>query len=653
MMRSKIPLLVAAAVATVAWSARPAPPSAATTPPAPTTPSAPATPSAPTAPAPPPATAAPDPAPRPLVTPRPDLAGAWRTDRPEVPPYVQMTFSRVEGADPAAAAPAWKVWLTLPEGGLFERELLDAEVEDGRRFRGTVKIGPATARIEGALAEDGRAITGSVEVRQGEQSQTEPLALVPTVPAPTVPGATTYGTVLDAMGVKLPMSLTLADAGELGWVGTTDIPAQMITAMPTVVTRADDGVFTVTLPVGVRAVMTLKAVGDDGSLSGSFEQGPVNVPIAFVRSTAPLAGTARPQVPVPPFPYTEREVAVPCGGDQVLAGTLTLPDGASATAQVPAVVMLTGSGLQDRDESLMGHRPFLVIADALARAGIAVLRCDDRGHGRSTGDPTHATLQDFAGDGRAMMRFLREQPEVDPSRCGYVGHSEGGITGPLAALADQKESIPVAFVVMLAGPGVSGAELLPVQVERLQRAAGVAEESIAPLLEANRRIFAAIRAGEGTERLSPLIAEGLAIQQRLVAERAGIEPPPAPAPDSAEVQAVVAQLGSAWMRSFLEYEPAPTLEALEAPVLALNGDLDTQVDADQNLVRVNSIRKEAGRPITARRYPGLNHLFQPAKTGGIDEYALIETTVDPQVLDDLVRWIRETAARSGAAERPR
>ncbi|MBM4113607.1 MAG: hypothetical protein FJ253_09615, partial [Phycisphaerae bacterium] len=585
---------------------------------------------------------------------RPDLAGAWRTDAPNSPPYVQFVFEKhdgggaPDGADSGAAAATWRTLLTIPEGGLFGREVADAVIENGRRFRGSASLGMAALTFEGELSEDGRSIKGSVEIRAGENVQSEPISLVPTVLANTVSGASSYETVLEAMGMKLAIGLSIADAGEYGWVGVADIPAQGLKQMPVIVEHGEGGTLVVILPVGVRAVMTLTSQQDGAKLVGVFQQGAVSVPISFERTSAPMPGTKRPQVPVPPFPYTEREVSVPCEGGHALAGTLTLPQGASAERRTPAVVMLTGSGLQDRDETLVEHRPFLVIADALARSGIAVLRCDDRGVGGSTGDPTNATLRDLSDDGRAMMKFLRAQPEIDASRCGYLGHSEGGITGPMAALRDQEEGAPAAFVVMLAGPGVSGAELLPLQIERIQKAAGVPPESMAPLVEANRRLFAAIREGQPAQRLAELIAEGLTLQQRLVAERGGVEPPAPPAPDSKEVQDVLAQLGSPWMKSFLEYEPKDALTKLDAPMLALNGDLDTQVDSEQNLVRVERIRRDAQKPIDVRRYANLNHLFQPATTGAIDEYGTIEITIDPVVLEELRRWIHATTGRAAA-----
>ncbi len=605
---------------------------------APAPPAVPAAPAAPPTPAADPARAA-----APAVV-RSDLAGVWRGASPKEPPYHELRFER-----PADPSGAWTVAITIPPVMVLDRVVPDAVVEEGRRFRCSTQAFGLTFRMEGALEADGTRITGKGSVERNGATEEFELHLAPTAVASSVPGAASYSAELSAMGMKLPMALTLADAGELGMVGSIDIPAQSIERMPVVVERTEDGRLEVTLPVGVPALMTLAPEDEGKALRGTFAQGPVTAPIEFRRSEGPLKGSARPQNPVPPFPYLEREVEIPCEAGHTLAGTLTIPGFARKDRRVPGVVMLTGSGPQDRDESLMGHRPFLVIADALSRAGIAVLRCDDRGVGKSTGDPSSATSRDFAVDGRSMMAFLRTQPEIDPALCGYVGHSEGGLTGPLAALGDQEAGAPVAFVVLLAGPAVPGAEVLAVQVGRLLRAAGVPEESIAPLVERNRRITAALAADEPKERIRELLADTITEQQRMTAEKAGIVSPEPLTPESDEVAMVARQLESAWMREFIVYDPAPTLRQVKAPMLAMNGDLDTQVDAEQNLVRVEAIRREAGVPITVHRYPNLNHLFQPATTGGVDEYALIETTFDPGALEDLTKWIQETTTRAAAS----
>jgi len=574
---------------------------------------------------------------------RPDLAGAWRSAADGPDPFVQLVFARA--GDPQAAP--WSLMLSLPLGGIMDRALEDASVVEDRSFTASTKVGGATIAFAGALAADGTTIEGTIGIERGGNTQQLPMKLVPTAIASSITGATRYTAVLEAMGAKLPMGLTLADAGDLGWVGSVDIPAQGLNGLPVIVDRSDAGEFVVTLPVGTRAVMTLKPAEDGSTLEGTFAQGPISAPIRFERGDAPVKGTLRPQEPKPPFPYTDREVTVPCEEGHTLAGTLTIPDSARAGQRVPGVVMLTGSGAQDRDEALAGHKPFLVIADALARAGIAVLRCDDRGFGRSTGDAATATSRDFANDGRAMMRFLRTQPEIDPALCGYVGHSEGGLTGPLAAMADQDSGSPVAFVVLLAGPAVTGAEILALQTKRILLAQGIPEEDAVAISDANRAALRAVIDGAEEAKIRSLLVTLLRLQREAAARHAGVEAPSVE-DDGPEIDAVLKSVRSKWLLEFISHDPAPTLAAVKAPMLAINGDLDTQIDTEQNLLRIEAIRREAGLPVTIRRYPNLNHLLQPATTGGIDEYAQIETTIDPAVLEELARWIRETTLRAGA-----
>ncbi|HKE19072.1 MAG TPA: alpha/beta fold hydrolase [Kofleriaceae bacterium] len=304
-----------------------------------------------------------------------------------------------------------------------------------------------------------------------------------------------------------------------------------------------------------------------------------------------------------------------------LAGTLTLPRG---DGRHPAVLLVSGSGVQDRDETLFGHKPFWVIADHLARHGIACLRVDDRGIGGSSGDPKTATTDDFVGDALAGVAFLATQPRIDPAHIGIIGHSEGGLIGPIAATRSKQ----VAFVVMLAGPGVSGAELVPRQLERLLKARGAAENEIAADVDKQRAIMKIVA--------SP--RDDATARKDVTAVLAGPSGKPAP-----ELAPQLDRLLSPWYRNFARYDPRPTLARVKVPVLALDGELDVQVDADQN---VDAIKKALAhnRKAEVKRLPGLNHLFQHATTGAVDEYGTIAETIAPEVLDLITAWIRTTAA---------
>lgn len=366
------------------------------------------------------------------------------------------------------------------------------------------------------------------------------------------------------------------------------------------------------------------SLSEDGrALEGDFSQGPVVLTLRMERTDAP-SEPERPQHPRPPFPYRVEEARIHDGGaDVVLAGTLTLPEG---PGPFPAAVLVSGSGPQDRDESLMGHKPFLVLADHLTRAGIAVLRYDDRGVGRSTGSFATATTDDFTTDALAAVRFLDARDDI--GAVGIVGHSEGGLVAPLAA----SRSSTVRFVVLLAGPGLTGAEILDLQAAMINRAAGAPEEMIRANRALQGTLFDILRAEPDPERAAPLLRQAL---------REG-QPAGAPTPSPQALEAEVRQLNSPWFRFFLDYDPRPALETVRVPVLALNGELDLQVPPTANLREVREALERGGNPdVTATMLPGLNHLLQPARTGAPDEYARIRETMSPVALRAVSGWILE------------
>ncbi|MGH6908871.1 MAG: alpha/beta hydrolase family protein [Phenylobacterium sp.] len=345
---------------------------------------------------------------------------------------------------------------------------------------------------------------------------------------------------------------------------------------------------------------------------GQWTQGYVMPLVLLKGKTEPRL---RPQTPKPPFPYRTEDVSFDSAPGVRLAGTLTLPEG---KGPFPAAILITGSGAQDRDESIMGHKPFMVLADALTRRGIAVLRTDDRGFGKSSGDFKAASGPDFVADAEAGIAYLRGRREIDGKRIGLIGHSEGGIIGPLAAVADPQ----VAFVVMLAGPGVPSRELLAAQREAVARTAGLSPEAIAQNEATLSRLEQALAD-------APDLAQGEAAAAKVLIG-AGM-----PA-DTAN--ATVRQIASPWYRWFIAYDPRPTLAKLRVPVLAMNGDKDVQVLAKQNLPAIREALK--GDPdATVAELPGLNHLFQTAPTGAPAEYARIEETMAPAALDMLADWV--------------
>lgn len=331
----------------------------------------------------------------------------------------------------------------------------------------------------------------------------------------------------------------------------------------------------------------------------------------------------RPQDPQPPFPYEQQEVVFENTQAGIrLAGTLTIPEG---TGPFPVMVTISGSGSQDRNSNIFEHKPFWVIADYLTRLGIAVLRYDDRGVGGSTNSEIEATTTDLAGDVTAAVTFLKNHPDIDPNRIGLIGHSEGGMIAPMVAA----ESEDIALIVLLAGPGVPGSEIVLVQTADILRARGASEQEIEAQSIYLNRVFEILQDNPDDEVAKELIRQAFIqiIGSGVTQEQLNIE---------AELWT------SRWMRFFIFYDPGPTLSQVTCPILALFCERDIQVNASQNLPVMESILSEAGNAdYLVYELPELNHLFQTAQTGTIEEYAQIEETFAPTALDIIGAWISE------------
>jgi pimeloyl-ACP methyl ester carboxylesterase len=382
--------------------------------------------------------------------------------------------------------------------------------------------------------------------------------------------------------------------------------------------------------ISYSGVMT--TVGD--SVRGTFMQGSNSIPLSFGRSTLESVSVGRPQDPIPPYPYNTKEVTVASDGGVRLAGTVVIPEG---PGPFPAVVFVTGSGPQDRDEALMGHRPFLVIADYLARHGIASLRYDDRGFAKSTGTFETATSADFAADAEAALHFLQRVPGIARDRVGIVGHSEGGLIGPMVAARTRD----VAFLVLMAGPGMPGDSLSLLQLRRLA-SSSTPSAQVDAQVDNNRRLFHAV---SGARDSADAVARVLAVGQEII----GALPENQRAAAASRLDQTIPKLMNPWMRYFLRYDSRTALRNVRVPVLALGGTLDTQVPARENLSGIDAALKAAGNTdYRIVELPNLNHLFQTATNGTPSEYATIEETIAPQVLDLIASWINQ---RFGRGER--
>ena len=303
-----------------------------------------------------------------------------------------------------------------------------------------------------------------------------------------------------------------------------------------------------------------------------------------------------------------------------LGGTLTVPQG---KGPFPCAVFITGSGQQDRDETLFQHKPFWVIADDLARHGIASLRCDDRGVGKSKGDLEQATSGRFATDIEAAVAFLKTRPEVAASKIGLIGHSEGGIIAPMVAAKPENK---IAFIVLLAGTGVPGDQVLLEQSAAVLRAQGASEGVIAVSRANQERLFPIAKTEPDAQKALDKMAVVLGFPDAKALPPEGV--------------AQLKSLTIPWMRYFLQYEPALTLEKVTCPVLALNGTKDTQVLVTQNLPRIEQALKKGGNTdFTTVALPELNHLFQHAKTGGPEEYGQLEETFSLDALLLIRDWV--------------
>jgi len=343
----------------------------------------------------------------------------------------------------------------------------------------------------------------------------------------------------------------------------------------------------------------------------------------------------RAQTPKPPYPYDERAASFESKDGTHLGGTLTLP---KSGGPHPTIVLISGTGPQDRDSNLFGHRPFLVLADRLTRAGIAVLRVDDRGVGESKGNNDTANEDEKTEDVLAAMKWLSTQPDIDAKRIGLLGHSEGGV---LAAMAASRASEPTtAFVVLLGSPGVPGSDLLRTQMRLKLEAMGATKEQLEITMKAQNDAIDAVLKNASDAELEKIVTtqiDGL-IASVPEAERKKITP----ADREERIKAGLVQIQAPAMKAFIKSTPRKYLEKIKCPVLALGGSKDLQVPAKENLEAIEAALSKGGnKQTTTQSFEGLNHLFQPADSGTMDEWAIIDETMDTGVLDRIAAWLTE------------
>ncbi len=431
---------------------------------------------------------------------------------------------------------------------------------------------------------------------------------------------------IEVSAISLRIVFNLSVVGNDSLVATMDSPDQGVKNVklgPVTLTGNN-----INISAGAMLAEYNGTIKNDTLIEGTWSQAGRTFPMNITRLKA-FFTLNRPQEPMPPFPYISEDLTFANDRSNIrLAGTLTIPRG---TGPFPAVILITGSGAQNRDEELLGHKPFLVIADHLTRNGIAVLRYDDRGVGQSQGSPFNATSADLATDAEAGFNYLRTRSEINPGRIGLAGHSEGGFIAPIAASANPD----VAFIISLAGPGVTGESLLHRQNRDISTKMGLDEKQIRDNISTNKKLFAVMKKETDNDKAEDKV---MATYRKILKKR-GL-PPEEIEKNVRELSLSFGKASYTWLRYFMVTDPALFWKKVRCPVLALNGENDLQVAADINLPAIRKALNAGGnRNVTIVSLPRLNHLFQESDTGMPSEYGEIEETFSPGVLKIMTDWI--------------
>jgi len=507
--------------------------------------------------------------------------------------------------------------------GVFAIEASAVKYGNGQLNLEVASVG---AQYEAKVSPDHKLIDGTWS--QGEATlplvfRREPPAHKPADAVSSVEGL--WQSALDMHGMHLRLQLHVSHDTEGQLIGALDNLDQGVTGLPAINVTEKGSAFHFEIPaVGATFDGTLNAAKN--AIAGEWSMGLTTDKLEFKRSDQPLE-LRRPQTPTKPYPYREDEVSFRNeAADVTLAGTLTLPKGAGP---FPAALLIAGSGPYDRDESISNHKPFLVLSDYLTRKGIAVLRYDKRGAGKSTGSADRATTLDLAGDAQAGIAFLKTRKEIDASRLGLIGHSEGAIIAPY--IAAHSKDLP--WLVLLAAPATKGQDTLLNQSELIGRAGGLSDAQLVASLTFDKAAYDLVRRepnpGILTGKLNDLVKEsGLS---------SAIPP--------AALEPQLRMMSSPWFRFFLDYDPIPNLEKTKCSVLALYGQKDLQVPAKTNLPLLQKALREAGnQDADIRQLAELNHLFQHAYSGSPAEYAAIEETFASEALEIISGWLTERSS---------
>ncbi len=527
--------------------------------------------------------------------------------------------------------------MSLDEGG--SKFKLDDVVIDQKQLRFTLKSTKATYQSQ--LSDDGKKATGKWS--QGGATLDLVLEKKESIPADN-PDEIWLGT-LNAGFQKLDIQVRVYPEKNERKVAFVDSVSQNVGGFKAEMT-VDGNKVTIEVPA-LKAKYSGERNEDATEIIGKWSQG-IPLELRLVRKKSVVASTKvaaiRPQTPQKPFPYDIEEVTFKNEVDgTVLAGTLTRP---KSGGPFPVAILISGSGPQDRDETLLDHKPFWVLADHLSRRGTAVLRFDDRGVGASTGKFENATTEDFARDVRSAIAFVKTASSIDASRVGLIGHSEGGLVATLVS-AENKD---VAWVVLMASPGVNGEEILYSQGQLIIAAEGGGESARKRQRLLQEHVFATAKELKAKDDIEPFVKR-VVDKIMAVSEIDAVEKSEKPKSEEDEqasrkmlaelVRANLNVMNDPWFRFFASYEPGPDLQRIKCPVLAINGEKDVQVDPKLNLPKIEAYLKAGGNSKFAiKELPGLNHLFQSCKTGGISEYESIEETISPVALETIATWLK-------------
>ena len=425
--------------------------------------------------------------------------------------------------------------------------------------------------------------------------------------------------ILKTQGIQLRVVFHI-NKTDSGYSSTMDSPDQKVKGLPATSTTFENSKLKIESKIS-----GFEYDGDfkENAITGILKQGGQEFPLNLSRGQIESQPIKRPQEPIKPYPYYSEEVTFKNNmADVTLAGTLTLP---KKEGIYPVVILITGSGPQNRDEEILGHKLFLVISDYLTRNGIAVLRYDDRGVAQSTGDFKTATTADFATDVESAISYLKTRKEINRKKIGLIGHSEGGIIAPMVA----SKSKDVDFIVLLAGQGLSGDKLMLLQKEKIEQAMHIDEKGISKEQEIFSGAYRIILESHKDDinlknKLNTYFNQSF--DNKLPEE---------------QVNAITNSITTPWIIYFLKYNPVPTLEKVKCPVLAIDGDKDLQVPPENLIAIKTALEKGGNKNVTTKLFPNLNHLFQDCKTGLPSEYSEIEETFSPAALDEITKWIKK------------